>query len=693
MKKSGRELHIKEFVRANTAFFNSLPAEQTDNTPIPAGHEEMQYPPWTPEENAQVVLFMHTDLTNIRKQIEQAHQQWIAALDVVNDPIFLHDKNCRILRCNKAYQQRAGLPFKQIIGRIYFEIFPKMDSPPRSCLQAMESTAMEEEEITIGESIYRSRSSSIRDAQGTYLQSVHILEDITEHKRIEASLRNSEEQYRTIIENSNDMIWALSADGRFTFINKQAADATGRSIDDWLGKSFEPLVLEEDLPMALEMHGKLMHGEKVHYEVRSKKADGSVLTMAVNASPVIKNGTVSGTICFAKNITEIKRTEVAIQHANRALATLSGVNRTLVHATNEEELLQSICQVIVEQRGYRLAWVGYAQHDADKSIKIMAHASIDDQGLPDTMKPTWSEHGDDMGPSGRAICTGTTQVCQDIPSDAHYSPWRNAAIQRGYMASIALPLRDMDETVFGTLTVYAGEVDAFTPAEIDLLEEMAGDLAFGVRTLHIRLERDLAQYKVRQQLTQLQDNLGDTVQAMAAIVEMRDPYTSGHQLRVANLAVAIARQMQLPDDQVNAIHLAGILHDLGKIQIPSEILSKPGKISDAEFGLIKGHPQAGHDILKGINFPWPIARMVLQHHERMDGSGYPQGQKGDDILLEARILSVADVVEAIAAHRPYRPGLGIDAALAEITKQRGIYFDPAVVDACLALFRERNYSL
>jgi len=436
-----------------------------------------------------------------------------------------------------------------------------------------------------------------------------------------------------------------------------------------------------------------MHGEKVHYEVRSKKADGSVLTMAVNASPVIKNGTVSGTICFAKNITEIKRTEVAIQHANRALATLSGVNRTLVHATNEEELLQSICQVIVEQRGYRLAWVGYAQHDADKSIKIMAHASIDDQGLPDTMKPTWSEHGDDMGPSGRAICTGTTQVCQDIPSDAHYSPWRNAAIQRGYMASIALPLRDMDETVFGTLTVYAGEVDAFTPAEIDLLEEMAGDLAFGVRTLHIRLERDLAQYKVRQQLTQLQDNLGDTVQAMAAIVEMRDPYTSGHQLRVANLAVAIARQMQLPDDQVNAIHLAGILHDLGKIQIPSEILSKPGKISDAEFGLIKGHPQAGHDILKGINFPWPIARMVLQHHERMDGSGYPQGQKGDDILLEARILSVADVVEAIAAHRPYRPGLGIDAALAEITKQRGIYFDPAVVDACLALFRERNYSL
>jgi putative nucleotidyltransferase with HDIG domain len=182
------------------------------------------------------------------------------------------------------------------------------------------------------------------------------------------------------------------------------------------------------------------------------------------------------------------------------------------------------------------------------------------------------------------------------------------------------------------------------------------------------------------------------VRAIAAIVEMRDPYTAGHQTRVADLAAAIARQMGLPDEQVHAIHLAGAVHDLGKIQIPSEILSKPGKISDIEFSLIKTHAQAGYDILKGIRFPWPIAQMVYQHHERHDGSGYPQGLKGEDILLEARILAVADVVEAMYAHRPYRPGLGLDAALAEITTLRGITFDPKVVDACVTVFREQHYN-
>lgn len=191
---------------------------------------------------------------------------------------------------------------------------------------------------------------------------------------------------------------------------------------------------------------------------------------------------------------------------------------------------------------------------------------------------------------------------------------------------------------------------------------------------------------------ELQDSLEDTVRAIATIVEMRDPYTSGHQVRVADVAAAIAGQMGLSDEQVHAIHLAGLVHDLGKIQIPAEILSKPGKLTELEYMLIQVHPQAGYDILKGIDFPWPIAQMVLQHHERLDGSGYPQGLKGEAILLEARILSVADVVEAMSSHRPYRPGLGIEVALAEITRQRGIHFDPAVVDACLAAFNEQHYA-
>ncbi len=390
-----------------------------------------------------------------------------------------------------------------------------------------------------------------------------------------------------------------------------------------------------------------------------------------------------------RDITERKQAEIALVHANRALATLGAVNRQLVHATDENELLQAICQAIVEQRGYRMAWVGYAQPDENKSVKVMASAGHD-EGYLDAINVTWAEIARGLGPTGRALRSGATQLCQDIANDPQLSPWGDAAKLRGYAASIALPLTDGE--VYGALTVYADEINAFSPNEIALLEEMAGDLAFGVSSLHIRHERDLALKQNQQHILQLQDSLEDTVRAIAAIVEMRDPYTAGHQTRVADLAAAIARQMGLPDEQVHAIHLAGAVHDLGKIQIPSEILSKPGKISDIEFSLIKTHAQAGYDILKGIRFPWPIAQMVYQHHERYDGSGYPQGLKGEDILLEARILAVADVVEAMYAHRPYRPGLGLDAALAEITTQRGITFDPKVVDACVTVFREQHYN-
>lgn len=378
-----------------------------------------------------------------------------------------------------------------------------------------------------------------------------------------------------------------------------------------------------------------------------------------------------------------------MRHAHRALATLSEVNRTLIHCSDEQQLLQHVCQVVIGQQGYRMCWVGYAQHDNASSIAVMAHAG-DDQGYLDSMRLSWAETERGMGPSGRAIRSGTTQVCQDIARDPQSLPWREEALRRGYAASIALPLHD-NGTVFGLLNVYAGEANAFTADEIALLEEMSADLAFGVRSLRTRIERDTVQEKNRQQLTLLQDNLEDTVRVVANLVEIRDPYTAGHQIRVADLAAAIATRMGLADERVHGIHLAGIIHDLGKIQVPSEILSKPGKISDIEFGLIKSHPQVGHDILKHINFPWPIAQMVLQHHERLDGSGYPQGLKGDAILLEARILSVADVVEAMAMHRPYRPGLGMDAALDEVISGRDIRYDAQAVDACVELIRKLGY--
>lgn len=191
----------------------------------------------------------------------------------------------------------------------------------------------------------------------------------------------------------------------------------------------------------------------------------------------------------------------------------------------------------------------------------------------------------------------------------------------------------------------------------------------------------------------LRATLLDSITALAGIVELRDPYTAGHQRRVAELAAAVAKQLALPEEQIECIRLASAVHDVGKILIPAEILVKPGRLSELEFALIKEHAQAGYDILKAIDFPWPIARIVQQHHERLDGSGYPQGLKGDAILLEARVIGVADVVEAMKSHRPYRSGLGIGAALEEIERHRGRLYDPRVVDACLTLFREHGFVM
>jgi PAS domain S-box-containing protein len=206
-------------------------------------------------------------------------------------------------------------------------------------------------------------------------------------------------------------------------------------------------------------------------------------------------------------------------------------------------------------------------------------------------------------------------------------------------------------------------------------------------------EKKRSDEQIQHYLEQLQTAFMSTVEVATTLSEMRDPYTAGHERHVGEIAMAIGAELGLDERRIEGLRVAGFLHDIGKITIPAEILSKPGRLSPIEYQLIKGHPQSGYDVLKDVKFPWPVAEVALQHHERMDGSGYPQGLKGEAILLEARIMAVADVMEAMSAHRPYRPGLGIDKALAEIERGRGSAYDPVVADACLRLFRERGYQL
>lgn len=497
------------------------------------------------------------ELADARQKIELAHQEWIAALDVMDDPIFLYDKDCRILRCNRAYQQCAGIPFKKIIGQVYYDIFPKASPPLCSCSNRENN---EDEEIPIGSKTYRSRAFSVTDKNGNLLYTIHTLADITERKTAE---------------------------------------------------------------------------------------------------------------------TELFR-------LNRVLKTLSECNHTMLRAESESELMQSMCEAIIASGGYSLAWIGMVHQDGNKSVEIVAIAG-NGREYVEALSLTWDDCPKGNGPVGSAARTGKTQIVHDAQSDPRFKPWREAAKKYGYAAIIALPLKEKSR-VFATLNIYSTSTMAFNDDEVALLEEVADDLTFG--TVAVRAEAQQAQTSLR-----LRSSLEGTISSMAAMVETRDPYTSGHQHRVAALAREIAQQMKLPEEDVHGIYLAAVIHDLGKVGIPAEILSKPGKLSKLEFEIIQTHAKAGYDILKRIDFPWPIAQMVYQHHERPDGSGYPNGLKNEDILIGAKIISVADTVEAMSSHRPYRPGLGMEAALNEIEQHSGKRYDAAVVNTCLRLFRENDYQL
>lgn len=271
------------------------------------------------------------------------------------------------------------------------------------------------------------------------------------------------------------------------------------------------------------------------------------------------------------------------------------------------------------------------------------------------------------------------------------SKWNNNPdLRYGMISYCGLPITWPNEEIFGTICILDDKENSYNQRTQQLMERFRDSIQFSLKKV---FESSFTQDQLAESENRLRLNLLDSVEAIASTLEMRDPYTAGHQKRVAHLAVAIANELKLSEVQIEGIHLASVVHDVGKIQVPSEILSKPGKLNEIEFSLIKQHPLMGNEILKTIKFPWPISKIVLQHHERLDGSGYPHGLIGDEILIEARIIAVSDTVEAMASHRPYRPGLGIEAALDEILRFSGLKYDSKVVDACVSLFREKGYSL
>lgn len=329
----------------------------------------------------------------------------------------------------------------------------------------------------------------------------------------------------------------------------------------------------------------------------------------------------------------------------------------------------------------------------------------EDKSLHLTIKRTYSVrkkcHGIVM--SAKNELDLFTEICSILMEDEIYKlariekndnelgnniiPIVKAGLQEGYFffeSCVSIPVLSNGMKI-ASLNVYSDQKDAFDANEVEFLETVAKDVAYGMYILELKNEKEEIQRLHHESLLK-------TIDAFVLTMQKRDPYTAGHQQRVSELARAIGEKLGLSEERIEGLRLGAMIHDVGKINVPGEILNRPGKITKNEFELIKPHSQFGYEIVEGISFPWPIEKMILQHHERLDGMGYPNGLKGEEIILEAKIIAVADVVEAISSHRPYRVALGIKAALQEVKSRRGTSFDPEIVDICVDLFEKKEFE-
>jgi len=372
-----------------------------------------------------------------------------------------------------------------------------------------------------------------------------------------------------------------------------------------------------------------------------------------------------------------------LDQLSRYLRMSCSASEMLVQARDEPALLRGICRVVADTADCRTAWISLCEEGANQVNRPVAWSGADAQPF----QHCWATSGKAGWGGGLVdtlLKTGMASLARLRVSHCSLEPWRQTALERGYSAAASFPLLT-DRGVLGSLTVLVADPADFDAMELDLLGQIANALSYGLVVLRDRQDKKAS-------VARLHQSIEATVVALAAMLDERDPYTADHQRRTAELAIAISREIAMAEPDVHGIRLASLIHDIGKIATPAEILNRPGRLTPAQFEIVKAHAQAGFDIVKGIAFPWPVAQTILQHHERMDGSGYPNGLHGDAILLEARIVAVADTVDAINSFRPYRPSLGVAAAIREIESGRGRHFDPDVVDACVRLLRNGKFD-
>jgi PAS domain S-box-containing protein/putative nucleotidyltransferase with HDIG domain len=577
----------------------------------------------------------------------------ITLLETAPNPILVIDEDSAILYLNPALEKLTGYAKSELLG----EKTPYPFWPEEKAQQYREEMASryKQDGMSVVEQYHRKKNGEVfwitantksiveGDEFKCYLS--HWV-DITERKKAKKTLRESENKYRNLFDTMTQGVVYHDAEGKVTSANPAAQRI--------LGVSFEEMV----------NIGLRDHVEATYFE------DGSVCQQENHPVKVaLKTGQ------------DVK--DVIIKFYNRQERDYRwlSVSAVPVFLPGKKEKPHQVYSVFSDITSFKEA--EYSLRESESEYRTIL------ENVQDIFYRTDLEGKIVLVNPAAVPLLGATSIGQIMGKniqDFYIHPEEMNTLSEklrfeGAVSDFELTLKRYD----GRLICVSTTSHLYKDSQGQVLgvEGMCRDI-----TEHKKFQEEQIQ-----SLDQLQKVLRGSIDLAAKMVELRDPYTAGHQQKVAKLASAIARDMGIPEERVNYINMAAMVHDIGKINVPSEILSRTGKLTDLEFQFIKTHAQGSYDILKTINFPWPIAEIVRQHHERMDGSGYPRGLKGDQIKLEARILAVADTIEAMAAHRPYRSGLGVGAALEEITNNKGTLYDTQVVESCLRVFYERGFRL
>jgi PAS domain S-box-containing protein len=582
---------------------------------------------------AKTILLAIEDITE-RRKLEEAHNNLAAIVESADDAIIGKDLAGIIVSWNRGAEIAYGYNAKEVIGKSisllippghpkeYKELLTKRSSG--ELIKNYETQRMRKDGKIVDVSL---TISPVKDTSGEITGDSIIVRDITERKRLESLLLDSEEQYRRLFETASDGIVLLEKrEGKITHANPATEKMLGYTKNESIGSKLQDIGVmldTSDFQTTMQNLNKsgIINYRNVKVETKSGQHIDTEIYLVDRAKLVQ---------CNIRDITERKLAKEDLKQAEeRYRSIFENAQEGIFRSTPDGKMIMAN-QAMAKMFGYA---------------------------------------------SPKELITGITDVArQHYVNPEDRRKLKEMIEEHGFIKGYEAQLyRKNGSIVWISITMHA-------------VRDEKGHILY-----YDGIDEDITNRK--ENTERMRKALGATVRAIAVTVETRDPYTAGHQRRVADLSRSIATEMKLSVDQIDGIRMAATIHDLGKISVPADILSKPKKLTDIEFSLIKTHPQSGYDILQDIDFPWPVARIVLEHHERMNGSGYPNGLTGDNILLESRIIAVADVVESMGTHRPYRPSLGIDAALEEIEKNRGTLYDDAVADACLRLFRERGYQL